>query len=56
MKYQEAETQYTTLLIAHLKHEGHLNVTEIQFVPHRMNTTTPLTFLREIVNVILELA
>ena len=56
MKYQEAETQYTTLLIAHLKHESHLNVTEIQFVPHRMNTTTPLTFLREIVNVILELA
>ena len=52
MKYQEAETQYTTLLIAHLKHEGHLSVTEIQFVSHRINTTSPLTvLLREIVKV-----
>lgn len=33
MKYQEAETQYMTLLIAHLKREGHLSVIKIQFVP-----------------------
>jgi hypothetical protein len=51
MKYQEAETQYTTLLIAYLKHEGHLNVTEIQFVLHRINITSPSTILRDIVNV-----
>jgi hypothetical protein len=49
MKYQEAETQYTTLLIAYLKHEGNLSVIEIQFVPHRISTTSPLSILREIV-------
>jgi hypothetical protein len=43
-KNQESETQCTTLLITHLKHEVYLSVIEMQFVPHGINTTLPLTF------------